>query len=364
MLRSSHQFSVLESYALADMMHGRHEKLAIGVDLGGTSVRVGAFDGTWKLIDSRSMVTRVEAGPDAVVADIADAIRDLINGTGAAANGTPAHRLTIGVGSPGPLNLRYGTLGHLPNFPGWDGFPLRQALEDALGVSICLDGDANAAALAEWRASSEAGEAVNSMCMLTLGTGVGSGILLDGKIWHGMVGMGGEAGHIPLVADGPVCGCGGRGCLEVFASATALCRMAREAAAALPAAAPGVLSLQTLVECTPGFSAREVADLAVQGDAGAIQAYERLGFYLGYALAGLVNTLDLPLYVIGGGLASAWDLFAPSIFRTVREYSYIYRLSEPSQLQRCEPDKTCIRPARLGPAAGLLGAAMLPGMRS
>ena len=182
-----------------------------------------------------------------------------------------------------------------------------------------------------------------------------------------MVGMGGEAGHIPLVADGPVCGCGSRGCLEVFASATAVCRMAREAAPMFAgvlseASIYGADALAALMEREPLFTARDVAVMAEHGDPAAVYTYERLGFYLGYALAGLINVLDLPLYVIGGGVAEAWDLFAPAMFRTVREYSYVYRLSEPSQTETLEPDKTCIAPARLGAGAGLLGAAMLPSL--
>ena len=326
-------------------------RLAIGVDLGGTSIRIGAFDAEWKLRDSLSMVTRVTAGPEAVVADIAEGVQELL-----ARLTRNSEHVSVGVGSPGPLNLREGTLGHLPNFPGWDGFALRFALEDALQTTVHLDGDANAAVLAEWKSGAGADARIDSMAMLTLGTGVGSGFILNGKIWHGMVGMGGEAGHIPLVADGPLCGCGSRGCLEVFASATALCRLARESAAATKGA------LSALIERNANFTAREVAVLARDGEPAAIAAYERLGFYLGYALAGLVNTLDLPLYAIGGGVAEAWNLFAPAMFRTVREYSYLYRLSEPSQTEHLEQDKTCIAPARLGAGAGLLGAAMLPSL--
>lgn len=228
-------------------------------------------------------------------------------------------------------------------------------------MEVFLDSDANAAALAEWKAGSGAEDGVRSMCMLTLGTGVGSGIILDGRIWHGMIGRGGEAGHIPLSPYGPACGCGGQGCLEVFASATAVCRMAREAANAATGDF-GAESLGALIARDPNFTARDVALLAAQGEKAAQATFERLGFYLGYALAGLINTLDLPLYAIGGGLVSAWDLFAPAMFRTVRDYSYVYRLSEPTQLEEIEPGKTCIRAATLGAGAGLLGAAMLPSL--
>jgi glucokinase len=333
-------------------------ELAIGVDLGGTSLRIGAFTGGLEPIESISMATRVSAGPDAVVADIAGGIQRLIKGH------LGAGKLAgIGVGSPGPINLVEGTLGRLPNFPGWDGFALRGALEQALGLSVELECDANAAALAEWRAGAGKEIAVDSMCMLTLGTGVGSGIVLDGKIWHGMVGMGGEAGHVPILPDGPLCGCGSRGCLEMYASATALVRIAAEMAASGEAA-----DIAQLIEATraegKGITALDLALLARAGGVGAIELYRKLGFHLGLGLAGLVSTLDLPLYIIGGGVASAWDLFSDQMFETLHAYSYVYRLGEPSQRLKKETDKTFVCPAQIGPGAGLLGAAMLPAFRA
>jgi glucokinase len=334
------------------------KELAIGVDLGGTSLRIGAFTGGLEPVESFSMATRVTAGPDAVVADIAAGIQRLIDrhlGSGTLAG--------IGVGSPGPINLIEGTLGRLPNFPGWDGFALRGALEQAVGVPVSLECDANAAALAEWKAGAGKEIAVDSMCMLTLGTGVGSGVVLDGKIWHGMVGMGGEAGHVPILPEGALCGCGGRGCLEMYASATALVRIATEMAA--QGEARDIAQLITARKAQgKAITALDLALLARSGGAGAIELYRKLGFHLGLGLAGLVSTLDLPLYVVGGGVASAWDLFSDQMFETLHAYSYVYRLGEPSQRLTREKDKTFVCPAQLGPGAGLLGAAMLPAFRA
>jgi glucokinase len=329
-------------------------ELAIGVDLGGTSLRIGAFTGGLEPVESISMATRVAAGPDVVVADIAAGIQRLIRGhLGSGKLGG------IGVGSPGPINLIDGTLGRLPNFPGWDGFALRGALEQALGLPVALECDANAAALAEWKAGAGKEIAVDSMCMLTLGTGVGSGIVLDGRIWHGMVGMGGEAGHVPILPDGPRCGCGSRGCLEMYGSATALVRIAHEMAASGEAK-----DIAQLIEAKKAdgkaITALDLALLARAGGTGATELYRKLGFHLGLGLAGLVSTLDLPLYIVGGGVASAWDLFSDMMFETLHAYSYVYRLGEPSQRLTKEKDKTFVCPAQIGPGAGLLGAAMLP----
>ncbi|HEX5283469.1 MAG TPA: ROK family protein [Bryocella sp.] len=329
--------------------HDERPVVHLGIDLGGTSLRVGAFDDDMQLLASRVMPTRVRSGPQAVVTDMADAIASVLDET----NGRTE---AIGLGSPGPLNLTDGTLGQLPNFPGWDFFPLRSSLEELTGLPVVLDGDANAAALAEWKLGAGRSEAVDSMAMITLGTGVGSGIILNGRIWQGMVGMGGEVGHVSVNYDGPVCSCGGRGCLEYYASATGIERAAR--ARAKESRGP----LAELFAAHSNVTARQIADLATSGDREAREIYARVGRYLGRGLAGLVNTLDLPLYVIGGGVAAAWELFAPEMFQTLRELSYVYRLQQPSQLSHRESDRPFVTCATLGPDAGLLGAAMLPSL--
>ena len=327
--------------------HEERPLLRIGIDLGGTSLRVGAFDANMQLLATRVMPTRVRSGPQAVVADMADAISSLLDETTGRAE-------AIGLGSPGPLNLVDGTLGQLPNFPGWDFFPLRSSLEELTGLPVVLDGDANAAALAEWKLGAGRNERVDSMAMLTLGTGVGSGIILDGQIWHGIVGMGGEVGHVSVNYDGPACSCGGRGCLEYYASATGIERTARTVASHSHG------KLADLYANNKSVTARMIADLATSGDREAREIYAQVGRYLGRGLATLVNTLDLPLYVIGGGVAAAWSLFAPEMYLTLRELSYVYRLQQPSQLEHREPGRPFITAATLGADAGLLGAAMLP----
>ncbi len=323
---------------------------SIGVDLGGTNLRIASFSSDWQRLQSIVMDTRVAAGPEAVVEDICRAVRTVMQKTdsGLTLQG-------VAVGSPGPLELPRGRLFHLPNFPGWDGFELKGALEAGLGHSVIVECDANAAAYAEWKLGAGKQEGAASLCMLTLGTGVGNGIILNGKIWHGMSGMGGEAGHVSLAPDGPLCGCGGQGCLELYASATGVRRRAHEMAAA--GEAPGIAAL---IAKQPGVDTVDFAALASAGDAGAIELFRELGWYLGLGLAGLVNTLNLPLYVVGGGVASAWELFAPEMFATLRHYSYVYRFSDPQGEGDSERARTKVVPALLGTHSGLLGAAMLP----
>ena len=331
--------------------------VTIGIDLGGTSIRLGIYDRTMRLLDSRSTPTRGGDGPQSTVEELAAAIRAML--LAERTEGYPYEAVGLGIGSPGPINLRTGVLGLLPNLPGWDNFPLRDALAAATGLPVSLESDANAAALAEWKLGAGRATGLDSMATITLGTGVGSGLILHGRVWHGMFGMGGEVGHATVEPGGLLCGCGSRGCLEMYASANGLIRLAR-VAAEMPEASPAMRELGRSAQLTP----LPVARLAEAGDAGAALAFARLGAYLGIGLANLINTLDVPMIVVGGGVASAWPLFAPAMFAAVREYSVVYRLVEPSQRETLEEDRTFIRPALLGPSAGLIGAALLPWLSS
>jgi glucokinase len=167
--------------------------------------------------------------------------------------------------------------------------------------------------------------------------------------------MAGEVGHVSVWPDGIACNCGNRGCLELFASATGIARMAREVAA------EGRSSrIRELIDHHQAVTARHVAEFALEGDPGALSVYDTVGRALGLALADLVNTLNLPLYVVGGGAAAAWPLFAPVMFRELERASYVYRLTQPSDVSKYEPGKSNVFPAQLGSDSGLLGAAMVP----
>lgn len=324
--------------------------VSVGIDLGGTSIRIGIYDVGMELLASHAMPTRVAAGPQQVVEETAAAIEELLRDH-------PGTRpIGIGIGSPGPINLQTGVLGLLPNFPGWDNFPLRDALQQASGLPVILESDANAAALAEWKSGSGKTSGLQSMAMMTLGTGVGSGLILEGKLWHGMFGMGGEVGHATVDPHGLPCACGSRGCLEMYASANGVIRLAISVAAS----GQGTAALRQVVDRPSGFKPLEIAQLAGQSDPASILVFQRMGFYLGVGIANLINTLDLPMIVVGGGMAHAWDFFAPAMFDAVHNFSVVYRLVEPSQRIFQELNHTYIRPATIGPSAGLLGAGMLP----
>jgi glucokinase len=263
----------------------------------------------------------------------------------------------VGVGSPGPLELPAGRLHHPPNLPGWNGFELLAEMKKRIRLPISLESDANLAALAEYTLGLGKTLGIESLCMLTLGTGVGNGLILEGKLWHGSTGMGGEAGHITILPDGPVCGCGNRGCLEACASATALMNAAERKIGA--GEAPGLAALKQ--EAAP-LTALDLADAARKGDPAARAIFAETGRALGIGLAGLINIFNLPLYVVGGGVVNSWDLLSPYVFEELEQRSYVYALTAPGKpaAKAMPTGGTRVMPAQLGPEAGLLGACILP----
>lgn len=327
------------------------ESYSIGVDLGGTNLRIAAYTHEKSLLDTILLPTRLAAGRDAVVEDLCSAVETLES------RFSSQFKLAgVGVGTPGPLELPAGRLHHLPNFPGWDGFELKAHLEARLSRAVIVESDANLAALAECVLGLGKTLGTDSLCMLTLGTGVGNGIILCGKIWDGAHGMAGEAGHATIYPEGTACPCGSNGCLEMYASATAVVRTANEWIAG--GTAPGLVQ----AEEAPKWTARSLAHAADAGNADAARIFTDAGRALGIGLAALVNTLNLPLYVVGGGLVQAWHLMEAAIFEELNHRSYVYRLTAPgSKIASGHPrGATQVLPAELGPDAGLLGACILP----
>jgi len=333
---------------------------AIGVDLGGTNLRIAAVDANGKVMEKITTSTEVSRGRDQVIFEMCNTIQEVLvkfRGSG--------HIAGIGIGIPGIIDMQTGMLHESPNLPGWQDYPVKQEIERRLGTTVVLENDANSAALGEkWIG---AGESVDDLCMITLGTGVGGGIVTGGEIWHGMTGMAGEMGHVTVEPDGVPCGCGGRGCVEQYASATAIKRMAVEAIA--KGSAP---ELARAMREEPELSAKVVYQMALQGDEPAQKIFRTVGRALGIVIGSAVNIFNLPMYVIGGGVASAWDSFAPSMLEEVRVRSFVYRATMPHesvpgvQGTNVHDDvlptrrSTIITRALLGSDAGLIGAARLP----
>jgi len=335
------------------------KKFSIGVDLGGTNLRIAAVDEQGTLVEKVTLGAKVARGRDLVIADMCDAIQAMSDKF---KNSAPL--LGIGVGVPGIIDMRTGVVCESPNLQDWVGYPARDAIEKRLNTVVILENDANVAALGEqWLG---AAKDFSDMVMLTLGTGVGGGLVMGGDIWRGANGMAGEFGHTTVDADGHVCGCGNRGCLEQYASAPAVLRMAREAIAK-----NGASALAAAANSDPEFSARSIYDLAIQGDEDARGIYRYVGRCLGIVLSAMVNSLNLPIYVIGGGVGSAWEAFAPSVFEELRRRSFVYAATAPYDASVVKEGasaltapgsgpRTIITRALLGSDAGLYGAARLP----
>jgi glucokinase len=296
---------------------------SIGVDLGGTNLRAAAISKDGKILNKLGVDTNVEGGREAVIADIVKAINDLRD------IHKDSRLAGVGIGVPGFILLEKGYIMGSNNLPFLEDFPLRDDIERRLGTPVILENDANAAALGEkWIG---AGKDVNDLVLLTLGTGIGGGIISGGRILHGHLGMAGELGHLTVVPNGNPCGCGNIGCLEKHASATA------------------VESMAQLMSLGDNLSSLDVYNLAVDGNERARTVFNSMGSALGIALAMLINTFNFPLYLLSGGALSAWDFFAPAMIAEVEKRSYTYRHT-----------KTRIERATLGNQAGLFGAAYLP----
>jgi glucokinase len=333
---------------------------SIGVDLGGTNLRIAAVTSDGQLLEKVTLGTKVILGRDQVINEMCDAIQRL-----SAKFQTTGKLLGAGIGVPGIFDMQTGTLRKSANLPGWEEYPVRAEIERRLGARVVLDNDANVAALGEqWLG---AARGVPNMAVITLGTGIGGGIVIGGKIWHGMNGMSGEFGHVTVEPEGYPCGCGNHGCSEQYASATAIMRMAREAIAS--GEAP---ELAKAASSDAEFGAKSIYNLALQGDEHARRIFRTFGRYLGILLGDLVNVLNLDMYVIGGGVSSAWDAYAPNMFEELRERSLVYAATAPTDLLQLRSvskegasaqtesrseRKTIVTRALLGSDAGLYGAA-------
>ncbi|HTA48506.1 MAG TPA: ROK family protein [Verrucomicrobiae bacterium] len=333
---------------------------SIGVDLGGTNLRIAAVSAPGEMLEKVTLGTKLALGRDHIIDEMCSAIQRLsgkYKATGAF--------LGAGIGVPGLIDLQTGMMRKAVNLPGWENYPARAEIERRLSARVVLENDARVAALGEQWLGVARG--VPNMAMLTLGTGIGGGIVLGEKIWHGMNGMAGEFGHVTVEPEGYPCACGNRGCAERYASASALLRMAREAVAS--GQAP---SLAGAASADAEFGAKSIYSLAIQGDEAARRIFRTFGRYLGILLADLVNVLNLEMYVIGGGASSAWDAFAPTMFEELRQRSIVYAATAPTgplrdssrkeegasaQTASRSGQETVITRAVLGSDAGLYGAA-------
>ena len=303
----------------------------LGIDIGGTKLAGGIVDAEGKMLLRGEVPTLAREGLEPVLGRIVGLGQDILES--AAAGKEPVQR--IGVGCAGPVDIRAGKVFNPPNLPGWAEVPLAQRIEAALGLPAVLENDANAAALGEFRYG--AGKGARSLVYLTVSTGIGGGIILDGKVWHGLKDAAGEVGHMTVCPDGPVCGCGNRGCLEAMASGPSIARRARQAMAS---------GRPTRLREVSQPTSADVVSLAREGDAIAREVWDEAVRYLGIGVATVITILAPERVVLGGGVTKAGDfLFEPLRAEVRRRVKLVPVESVP------------ILPAALGPDVGILGAA-------
>jgi glucokinase len=303
----------------------------LAIDIGGTKLAAGIVDTEGRILARGEVPTLAAQGLETVLGRIVELGRNLLSRPEVA--DVPVHR--VGVGCAGPVDLKAGLVFNPPNLPGWTRVPLTDHIQRALELPTVLENDANAAALGEFRYG--AGRGARSIVYLTVSTGIGGGIILEGKIWHGLKDAAGEIGHMTVCPDGPLCGCGSRGCLEALASGTSIARRAREAVAA---------GRQTGLSEIPALTSADVVRLARAGDVVAREVWDSAVRYLGIGVAAVITILAPERVVIGGGVTRAGDF----LFQPVRE--------EVRQRVKLVPvELVPIVPAALGPDVGILGAA-------
>ncbi|CAH0122058.1 MULTISPECIES: ROK family glucokinase [unclassified Paenibacillus] len=310
------------------------EKIYVGLDLGGTAIKVGLCNEQGHLLQSYEGPTGTGSGTPAIIDNIVKYIRELVDQSPYSWDQVEG----IGAGMAGFIDIENGIVLLAPNVDFRD-VPIRDILVERLGKPVKINNDANVAALGE--AWSGAGKGVGNCVCYTLGTGVGGGIIINGKIYEGFSGLAGELGHIAVVPDLEAiqCGCGKMGCLETVSSATGIIRMAKDAVSR---------GDRTSLSLLDSITAKDVFDAAKAGDEAAERIVSRAAYYLGKSMAAVTTILNPERYIIGGGVSKAGDF----LFDQIRE---VFRELTPETLQKGVE----IVPATLGNDAGMIGAAGL-----
>jgi len=320
-------------------MSATRTRYIVGVDLGGTNIVAGAMpeDGS-REIAFRTALTRSSEGAEAVMERMIRMIEAVIAATMAETGATRVDFLGVGVGAPGPMDREKGIVITAPNL-GWKMVPLRAKIEEATGLHITVDNDANCATLGE--AWTGAAKGAKNVIGVTIGTGIGGGIIIDGRLYHGSSHVAGEIGHMTIDSTGRRCSCGNYGCLEAYASGTAIAERAREA---LANETSGVL-LDMCARQLEKVTAQMVYSAAKQGDPVAIDVVRETARFLGAGIGALLNVLNPEVVVLAGGVVNAGEaLFAP-LKAEVRRRAFAPAV-----------DGCRIVPGLLGSSAGVVGA--------
>lgn len=311
------------------------EKYYIGVDLGGTNIKAGMVTEQAKPIVKTSIPTEAERGPDHVLDRIAEAVENVRKRSGLSKELIGG----VGIGAPGTLDIKAGVVRYPPNLPGWRNVPVVEEVEKKTGLRAVLENDANAAAYGEFWAG--AARDVHSMVMLTIGTGIGGGIICNDTIIHGNTDCAGELGHLIIEADGRKCACGNWGCFEAYASANSLVRRFVEAIEAGEDS-----SLAERVKSGEEVTSKDIFDSAVDGDELSNRIYRETGIYLGIGIVNILHFVNPARVVLSGGMIGAGELIMAPVRETVEKRAL------PDAQRNCE-----IVFATLGEDAGFIGGA-------
>jgi len=308
----------------------------IGIDVGGTNVKLALVSPEGKIIYSNSIPTHAEMGYEYTVNNIKEAIHTLLKET----ESKPEDIQGIGFGFPGQVDYKSGIVRLAPNIPGWVDVPIAQKIEEEFHIPTRVDNDVRCAALGELNFG--AGQGCENLVCITVGTGIGSGLIVNGKLVRGASNAAGEIGHIKLqMHDGPICGCGDTGCMEAFASGPAIVAMAENYIL-------GGKSTKFRELANPDITPYIVYEAAKAGDPVAKRIFAIMGEYIGIGLSSVINLLNPEKVIIGGGVAASGDFLMDSIKDTVKK-----------RAMKIAGETVEIVPAQLGNTAGVIGASLL-----
>lgn len=312
-------------------------KNRIGIDVGGTNVKIALVDSDGKIGYSNTIPTRAEMGYEYTINNMKQAIRDLMTETKLSAKDIEG----IGFGLPGQVDFKSGIVRLITNIPGWVEIPLAKMIEDEFHIPTRIDNDVRCAALGELNFG--AGKGCENLICITVGTGIGSGLIINGKLVRGASNAAGEIGHIKLqMHDGPICGCGDTGCLEAFASGPSIVAMAEEYI--MGGKSTKYREMANGGTITPFI----VAEAAKAGDPVARRIFTRMGEYIGIGMASVVNLLNPERIIVGGGVADAGDILLTPLKETIKK-----------RAMKIAGETVEVVPAQLGNTAGVIGASLL-----
>ena len=313
------------------------KKHAIGIDLGGTKILTALVTKKGEIVAETKQPTDAQDGPEKVVQRMVESVEKVLD----IGQVSPQKVKAIGIGAPGPLNPETGVVLNAPNLPGWEQVPLAALVREKIGIDTYIENDVNAGTYGEFKLGAARGK--KDVIGIFVGTGIGGGIVADGKLRSGFRHVAGELGHVVLMVDGPYCGCGKRGCLEALASRTA---MVRDIDAAICAGRPSMIPELSSGRITSGV----LVQAYEAGDKVVTEVLDRAGYYLGVFVGSAVNFFDPEVVVLGGGVIEA--LGKPYV-ESIREVAQQYYIAKQ------DADKVQVIAAELGDYAGVLGAAML-----